>query len=334
MKPIYIIIMAICISILSGCMAQRIETKEVIKEEIGKPPTAEVEQIKPPRAGNVIKVGVSMQGLEAPYVAAVQQHLENSVKNSEVEAVFLDAQSNVEKQISQIEQFIAWKVDVIILNPISYTGCAPAVDAANKAGIPIVALITRVANQDKANSFVGSDHKDSGIIEAEMVAKEIGGKGNIVVIEGVMGIDAQIQRMEGYKEVLAKYPDIKIVAQQAANWQRSEAFAITENWIKSGKKFDVVLSQNDNMALGALRAVEQANLVSKIKVFGIDGDKDALEAVKAGRLAGTVFQDAKRQAERAVECAIKLTKGEPIEKYYVIPFKAVTEENADKFLIQ
>jgi inositol transport system substrate-binding protein len=332
MKPIYIIIMAICISILSGCMAQRIETKEVIKEEIGKSPTAEVEQIKPPRAGNVIKVGVSMQGLEAPYVAAVQQHLENSVKNSEVEAVFLDAQSNVEKQISQIEQFIAWKVDVIILNPISYTGCAPAVDAANKAGIPIVALITRVANQDKANSFVGSDHKDSGIIEAEMVAKEIGGKGNIVVIEGVMGIDAQIQRMEGYKEVLAKYPDIKIVAQQAASWQRADALTLVENWLQAGKDFTVVLSQNDNMAMGALKAIEDAKLADKIKVYGIDGDNDALQAVKDGRLAGTVFQDAKGQAEQAVASVLKLAKGETVEKMYVIPFQEVRKDNVGNFL--
>jgi inositol transport system substrate-binding protein len=332
MKPIYIIIMAICISILSGCMAQRIETKEVIKEEIGKSPTAEVEQIKPPRAGNVIKVGVSMQGLEAPYVAAVQQHLENSVKNSEVEAVFLDAQSNVEKQISQIEHFIAWKVDVIILNPISYTGCAPAVDAANKAGIPIVALITRVANQDKANSFVGSDHKDSGIIEAEMVAKEIGGKGNIVVIEGVMGIDAQIQRMEGYKEVLAKYPDIKIVAQQAASWQRADALTLVENWLQAGKDFTVVLSQNDNMAMGALKAIEDAKLADKIKVYGIDGDNDALQAVKDGRLAGTVFQDAKGQAEQAVASVLKLAKGETVEKMYVIPFQEVRKDNVGNFL--
>jgi inositol transport system substrate-binding protein len=314
------LVLVMAISVFAGCA----------KPEVAAPAAGAAA----PAAAKKLVVGVSMQGLDAPYVVSVKKHVEAALAAAGVDAIVLDGEAKAEKQVSQVENFIAQKVDAIILNPIAYDGCAPAVDAANKAGIPIVTLITRVANQDKANSFVGSDHKDSGIIEAEMVAKDMGGKGNIVVIEGVMGIDAQIQRMEGYKEVLAKYPDIKIVAQQAANWQRSEAFAITENWIKSGKKFDVVLSQNDNMALGALRAVEQANLVSKIKVFGIDGDKDALEAVKAGRLAGTVFQDAKRQAERAVECAIKLTKGEPIEKYYVIPFKAVTEENADKFLIQ
>jgi inositol transport system substrate-binding protein len=138
--------------------------------------------------------------------------------------------------------------------------------------------------------------------------------------------------MEGYKEVLAKYPDIKIVAQQAASWQRADALTLVENWLQAGKDFTVVLSQNDNMAMGALKAIEDAKLADKIKVYGIDGDNDALQAVKDGRLAGTVFQDAKGQAEQAVASVLKLAKGETVEKMYVIPFQEVRKDNVGNFL--
>jgi inositol transport system substrate-binding protein len=312
------LILVMVLSVFAGCA----------KPEVAAPAAGE----QAPAAAKKIVIGVSMQGLDAPYVLSVKKHVEAALAAAGVDGIVLDGEAKAEKQVSQVENFIAQKVDAIILNPIAYDGCAPAVEAAQKAGIPIVTLITRVANQDKANSFIGSDHKDSGIIEAEMVAKDMGGKGNLGVIEGVMGIDAQIQRMEGYKEVLAKYPDIKIVAQQAASWQRADALTLVENWLQAGKDFTVVLAQNDNMAMGALKAIEDAKLADKIKVYGIDGDNDALQAVKDGRLAGSVFQDAKGQAEQAVASAIKLIKGEAVDKQYVIPFKEVRKDNVGDFL--
>lgn len=280
-----------------------------------------------------IVIGATMQGLNAPYVVSVKKHLEAyAATMPNVKLIVVDGQTDPNKQVSQIENFIAQKVNGIILNPISFDGCAPAVVAAQKAGIPIVTLIVRVNNQDKATSFVGSDHKDSGIMEAELMVEDIKGKGNIVVIEGEMGIDAQIQRMLGYEEVLKNHPDITIVAKQAAYWDRDKALKLTENWLQSGKQFDVVLSQNDNMAMGALKAIEDAGLSGKVLVYGIDGDTDALEAVRDGRLKATVYQDAKGQAEQSIDSVLAAIAGKPVDKAYVIPFQKVTKANVAEFL--
>lgn len=283
---------------------------------------------------NKITIGISMQGLEAPYVARVKDYIEIALEEigPDVEAIILDGQENAEKQVSHVENFTSRKMDAIILNPISFDGCVPAVETAVKAETPIITLITLVSNQELCDSFVGSDHFESGVIEAQMMADKLNGRGNIVILEGVMGIDSQIKRMEGYKYVLSKYPNIKIVAQQTASWRRSEAYAIVQNWIENDKDFDAVLSENDNMALGAVMAIEEAGKSGEIMVFGIDGDSDALQAVADGRLEGTVFQDAEAQARQAVYCAISLAKRQTIYKEYVIPFKAVTKENVYEYL--
>lgn len=331
-----VLIIAMIVAMFVGCKAAPTEKPAVAETEAVAPAAEEPAAEKPAaeEPAKKIKIGVSMQGLDAPYVVSVKKHVEAAVAAAgpNVEAIILDGQANAEKQVSQVENFIAQKVDAIILNPIAYDGCAPAVEAANKAGIPIITLITRVQNQELTATHSGSDHKESGIIEAQAVAEFMGGKGNIVVIEGVMGIDAQIQRMEGYNEVLANYPDIKIVAQNTAAWQRDQALDLVENWLQSGKQFDVVLAQNDNMAMGALKAIEDAGLADKIKVFGIDGDNDALQAVKDGRLYATVFQDAKGQAETAVTAAITLANGGTVDKEYIIPFQLVTKDNVGDFL--
>jgi inositol transport system substrate-binding protein len=281
-----------------------------------------------------ITIGISMQGLEAPYVARVKDYVEMTLEEigPDVEAIILDGQENAEKQVSHVESFTSRKVDAIILNPVSFDGCAPAVDTAVKAGIPILTLITMVSNQDMCDSFVGSDHYESGVIEAEMMARELNWQGNIVILEGVMGIDSQLRRIEGYRRVLDKYPGIHVVAQQTASWRRSEAYAIVQNWIENDKDFDVVLSENDNMAMGAVMAIEEAKKADEIMVFGIDGDEDALQAVADGRLKGTVFQDAEAQARQAVYCAINLARRQAVNKQYVIPFKAVRMDNINDYL--
>lgn len=278
-------------------------------------------------------IGATMQGLNAPYVVSVKKHLEAYADQfPNLKLIVVDGETDPNKQVSQVENFITQKVDGIILNPISYDGCAPAVDLAVKADIPIVTLITRVSNQDEANAWIGSDHFDSGVMEAEMMVDDIDGKGKIVVIEGEMGIDAQIQRMLGYEEVLADYPDIEIIGQQSAYWDRGKALKLVENWIQAGKDFDVVLSQNDNMAMGALKAVEDAGLTDDVLVYGIDGDTDALEAVRDGRLKATVYQDAKGQAETSIDVLMDIFKGESVDDAYVIPFQKVRQDNVDEFL--
>ena len=167
----------------------------------------------------------------------------------------------------------------------------------------------------------------------EYIAKRLNGKGNVVMMHGFMGQAAQIKRDQGAKEVLAKNPGLKLLAEQTAEWDRAKAMTLMENWIQShGAKINAVFAQNDEMAMGALMALEQAHLKDKVVVVGVDSIADALQAVTDGRLDATVFQDAKGQADAAVETALKIVRKQPYEKQVYIPFRLVTKENVAGFL--
>ena len=163
------------------------------------------------------------------------------------------------------------------------------------------------------------------------MADELGGKGNIVVIDGPNAHSAQLDRSQGINEVLENYPDIKIIAEQTANWDRAEAMTLMENWLQMGDQIDGVVAQNDEMAIGALKAIQAANKQDSIKVVGIDAIADALTLVESGELIGTVYQDAVGQGAGAVEAAIKAVNGESLEKETLIPYKLVTVDNLDEF---
>jgi inositol transport system substrate-binding protein len=154
------------------------------------------------------------------------------------------------------------------------------------------------------------------------------------MIDGYMGQAAQIKRAIGAKNILAKYPDIKVLAEQTAEWDRAKGMALMENWIQSyGDKINAVFAHNDEMGMGALQALEQAKLKNKVVVVSIDAIADALQAVKDGRLDATVFQDAKGQGSGAIDMAIQLIKKQPVEQKEVfIPFQLVTKENVEGFL--
>jgi len=154
-----------------------------------------------------------------------------------------------------------------------------------------------------------------------------------VMMHGFMGQAAQLKRDQGAREVLARYPGLKLLAHQTAEWDRAKAVNLMENWIQShGAKIQAVFAQNDEMGMGAVIALEQAKLKDKVMVASVDAIADALQAVKAGRLDATVFQDARGQGGGAVEIAVKIVKRQPYAKELYIPFQLVTRENVAQFL--
>ena len=288
------------------------------------------------RSGNngekALVIGASMLSLQSEFVVNVKDALEERAKEKHVELVVSDAQRTAEKQVQQIETFISQKVDAIILNPCEVEASSPAIEKAKAAGIPIINVNSETSAAP--DGFVGSRDEQAGEIAMEQIAKLIGGKGNIVIIDGYMGQAAQIKRAVGAKHILAKYPDIKVLAEQTAEWDRAKGMALMENWIQSyGDKINAVFAHNDEMGMGALQALEQAKLKSKVVVVSIDAIADALQAVKDGRLDDTVFQDAKGQGSGAIDMAIQLIKKQPVEQKEVfIPFQLVTKENAERFM--
>ncbi|MGH7978777.1 MAG: substrate-binding domain-containing protein, partial [Limisphaerales bacterium] len=243
-----------------------------------------------------------------------------------------DGQGNAENQISQVQDFLAQNVDAIILNPFDKAGSAPAVNLAIRAHKPIVVVNAIVSNVDKAGAYVGSEDSEAGRIEAQRMADVLHGKGNIVVIHGPNGHSAEVQRTQGIREILAKYPNIKVVAEQTANWNRAQALTLMENWLASGQKIDGVIAQNDEMALGALKAIEAAGKGGQIAVIGIDAIPDALKAVADGQMIGTVFQDANKQGTMAVDLAVDLAEGKHVTHDHYIPFQLVTKTNVAEFM--
>jgi inositol transport system substrate-binding protein len=281
-------------------------------------------------ADKKLKIGVTYQNLQNEFILNIQDALRAKAKELNVDLIEADGQGKAENQISQVENFISQKVDAIILNPFDKDGDAPCVDKAVAAKIPIIVVNAEVSNLDKATAMVGSDDADAGRIEMQFIADKLNGKGNIVIIHGPNGHSAEVGRTKGNKEILAKYPDIKVLAEQTANWDRAQAMALMENWMQSGKEINAVVGQNDEMALGALKAVQAKNK-SGIVIIGIDAIPDALKAVGDGTMAATVFQDARGQGAGAVDTAVKAAKGEKVEKKVYIPFQLVTKDNLANF---
>lgn len=276
-------------------------------------------------------VGITYQNLQNEFIINIQDAVREKAKKLDIELIELDSQGKAENQISQVENFIARGVDAIILNPFDKEGSAPAVDIAVREHKPIVVLNAIVSNLEKANAYVGSEDAEAGRIAATYIVKLLNGKGNIAIIHGPNGHSAEVQRTEGIKKVLKEYPETIVVGEQTANWDRTQGLNLMENWLASGRKIDAVIAQNDEMALGAYKAIEASGKQKEILVIGIDAIQDALKAVSEGKLVGTVFQDAKGQGALAVELAKKLIEGNKVEHTYYIPFRLVTKENVIEF---
>jgi inositol transport system substrate-binding protein len=276
-------------------------------------------------------IGVSLLNLSNEFIVMLNQAMDDKAKQLGVQLIVNDAQRSAERQVQQVESFVAQKVDAIILNPCEVEASTPAVDKALAAGIPVVNVNSETKSAPTA--FVGSRDEDAARIAVGYIAQRLGGHGNLLMMHGYMGQAAQIKRNQGALEVLAGNPGLKLLAQQTADWDRAKGMALMENWIQSyGDRINAVFAQNDEMAMGALMALEQAHRKDRVVLVGVDAIADALAAVRDGRLDATVFQDAKGQGSTAVETALKIVHKQPYEKETLIPFQLVTKENAGQYV--
>ena len=248
-----------------------------------------------------------------------------------------DAQNDVGKQLNQIQNFVAQGVDAIIVNPVDTDATPAMTQLATAAGIPLVYVNRMPADKQLPEkvAFVGSDEKQSGTLEMAEVCKLMGGKGKILVLMGELSNQAARQRTQDVHDVIAtpECAGISIVEQQTGNWKRTEGTDLMTNWISAGHKFDAVVSNNDEMAIGAIQALKAAGYdMTTVIVAGVDATQDALAAMKAGDLDVTVFQDAAGQGKGAVDTAVKLAKGEKVESFVWVPFELVTPANLNTYL--
>lgn len=285
---------------------------------------------KPEEGKKEIVIGCTLQNLSEEFMTMLKGAMEIKLKEYDnVKLIVNDAESKPDKQASQLDSFVAQGVDAVIISPVDADALAPAVKSVTDAGIPVITCSADVTG-DMGQIWVGSENENGGEIEMKYVAEQLGGKGNIAILRGPLGAFAEQGRFRGYETVLADYPDIKIVYDQTANWQREDAMSQIENLLTAGTQIDAIVCQNDGMALGALEAVKAAGKKDAIIITGIDAIQDALDSIKAGELDATCFQDAIGQGQSALEMAVKAANGETIERNN-IPFELVTKDDVDGF---
>jgi inositol transport system substrate-binding protein len=258
--------------------------------------------------------------------------IEQAEARGNYEVIATDADLKNDVQLAQIETLIAQKVDAIVVIPVDYAGVVPGIQAANKAGIPIISLI--IDAKDGDFTFVGSSNKEAGIMQGEFLAETLPENAQVLYMEGTPGLDHSKLRKEGFHEVMSeKRSDIKILASQPADYYRDKAMALMENWMQAYPEFDAVIAANDQMALGAIQALKGADRLEGVQVVGIDATEEACATIKTGEMKLSVFQDAENQAKACLETLVSiLEKGEEAPEEVIVPFKDVTQENVDEFI--
>mgnify|MGYP000105792910 FL=1 len=283
-----------------------------------------------------LKIGVAMSQFDDTYLTYMREDMGKKAKDmGGVDLQFVDGRNDVNKQLDQVQELIGKKVDALIVNPVDTAATARITKAATAAGIPLV-YVNRRPDDPKLPAGVASvtsDDKEAGRMQMEYLAKKMNGKGSIVILLGELSNNSTRDRTEGVKEVLKKYPDIKIAQEQTGAWQREKGMTLTNDWLTQGKDFNAIVSNNDEMAIGAAMALKSVGKKpGDVLVAGVDGTPDGLNAVKKGDLSISVFQDAKGQGEGSIDAAVKLAKKEALpQQAIVIPFKLITPENVSTF---
>ena len=283
-----------------------------------------------------MKIGVSMSQFDDTWLTYLRESMDTKAKSypDGVKLQFEDARSDVVRQLSQVESFISQKVDAIVVNPVDTAATKKITEAAVKAGIPLVYVNRRPddLNLPKGVVTVASNDLEAGQMQMQYLAEKMGGKGDIVILLGDLANNSTTNRTKGVKEVLTKYPNIKIEQEQSGIWSRDKGMTLVNDWLTQGRKFDAVVSNNDEMAIGAAMALQQAGVAKgSVLIAGVDGTPDGLNAVKKGSLVVSVVQDAKGQADGSIETAVKMAKNEPVEPAVWVPYRLITLQNVDTF---
>lgn len=280
-----------------------------------------------------IKIGVTFPILDQFLQTVADGMQTKATEIGGVELNIVSAEEDTTTQLGQVENFIIGEMDAIIVIPVDTDAAGPMTAAAQTAGIPLVYVNRRPSDlpTDGSVPYVGSDSLYAGTVEMQTLAELAGYTGNVVILIGDPANEAAVFRTQGCKDVVAQYPDMQVTKEQAGNWYRDQGLEIMENWIQTGDQIDVVCSNNDEMALGAIEALRNANLLDQVLVGGVDATADALAAMAAGELEVTVFQNADAQGGGGVEAAVKLVNGEPIDNMVDgvidVPYELVTPDN-------
>ena len=290
----------------------------------------------PALQAKTITIGVTMYSLADKYPTYIQDAMEKfAAEHSDLTLRFADANGDPTKMLNDIENFIDSNVDALIAMPTDPKIVKAIGLKAKKANIPLIIVLVKPNDEDMKylTSYVGSEEIISGEMQGKFIINQLNGKSaNAIILLGPLGLDAQIKRTEGNKNILSQNSNIKIITEQEAKWDRAKAIEVTENLLLAHKNINVVLANNDEMVIGALLAARKLGLKDEdLLIVGIDATPDALEYLGKG-LDATVYQSAYGQGRASAEMAYKAALGEKVPLYNWIPFELVTPDKKDQYL--
>ena len=268
------------------------------------------------------KIGLIVSTLNNPFFVDLKEGAEAKAKELGYELLIMDSQNDPAKEVSNMEDMTSKGADIVLLNPVDSDAAIAAIQVANNLNTPVITL-DRVANAGEVVSHIASDNIEGGKMAGQYIVEQLGGEGNVVELEGIAGSSAARDRGAGFNEGI-KGSNLKVVAKQTADFDRTKGLTVMENILQGNKDIKAVFAHNDEMALGAQKALEDAGM-NGIIVVGFDATDDAVKAVKAGKMAATVAQQPDLIGSLGVETAIKVLNNENVDAFIPVELQLVTK---------
>ena len=284
-----------------------------------------------------LPIAIVLKTLNNPYFIEMQRGAETAAKRNRVRLIVQAAERevDVEKQMQIVENLIQGRVSLLCLTPSGSKEIVPAIIKANRAGIPVIILDTRVdgvALQQAGGEiacFIGSDNFEGGRLAGQYLAKRLNGRGKVAILEGIPGHETGDSRLRGFREIIARNPAMQIVASQTANWERDQGFAVFQNILQAHSDLQALFACNDLMALGAAEAIAAQGKTGKIVVTGFDAFSEAREAIQKGTMDATVAQFPFEMGRLGIESAVRVLHGENVDQEVRVPIELITKDRAD-----
>ncbi|GGF26956.1 ribose ABC superfamily ATP-binding protein [Halobacillus andaensis] len=278
-----------------------------------------------------LKIGLTLNNLANPFFVSMSEAAEEYADELGAEIVVQAADADLAKQTSQIEDFITQGVDLILLNAVDSEGIAGAVAQADAAGIPVVSV--DVGADGGIEGTVTSDNYQAGVLAAEYMIEDLGGQGNVVVIDGPP-VTAVKDRIAGFEDTI-EGTDIEVIAKQNGEGNREKGLQVMESILQANEPgtIDAVFANNDPVAIGAEIAQQQADRQDEFYIVGVDGSPDVIEAMskEGSSIAGTSAQHPDEMVKKAMDVGIQVLDGESVEEVIKIPVDLVTQDNLDSY---
>jgi len=275
-------------------------------------------------------MGFSRCTFEDPWRINMNKEMEKAARaNRGVRLIITNSENRNAKQIADIENYLTMRVNVLIVSPCEAAPLTPAVAKAYDTGIPVIVL-NRKIDSDKYSVFIGASNLEIGREAGKYMVEKLGGKGNIVEIEGSLGATPTQERSQGFHELVDKEPGIKVVYKQPGDYKRYPARQVMENALQAHDKIDAVYAHNDEMMIGAYLAAKAAGREKNMVFVGIDGQKEAVDMIRQGILSATFVYP--NGAKEAIESALKILRGQKVEKQIQLSTTRITKDEAKDYL--